>query len=359
MNTPGARAALILGVPVDDVTFAETVDLIFDLVADGQATGRTHQVATVNVDFIVNAVRDPSLGAILRRTSLSIPDGMPVVWGARLMRTPLRTRVAGADLVAAIAERAASTGTTVHLFGAAPGIADRAAALLRDRFPGAAITSEAGPMIKRVDELDPIELDSLRASRPDICCVAFGNPKQEQFIDRFGDDLADPGDDRCRRIARLPRRREAPRARPGCSGPDSSGSTGRPPSRGASPCGTRGMRSSSVHGCSSRSGGDVGDDAAAPNGSRSARGSPWSTCRSCAAPTTPLPRRSPRRCGTPPAPGAEQRSSVLHTTKPSTMSTACGSSSTTPFRADHGIACCDLAVTTGDVVLGGWCWVRG
>ena len=192
MNTPGARAALILGVPVDDVTFDETVDLIFDLVADGQATGRTHQVATVNVDFIVNAVRDPALGAILRRTSLSIPDGMPVVWGARLMRTPLRTRVAGADLVAAIAERAASTGATVHLFGAAPGIADRAAALLRDRFPGAAITSEAGPMIKRVDDLDPTELDSLRASRPDICCVAFGNPKQEQFIDRFGDDLRIP-----------------------------------------------------------------------------------------------------------------------------------------------------------------------
>jgi N-acetylglucosaminyldiphosphoundecaprenol N-acetyl-beta-D-mannosaminyltransferase len=174
------------------VTFDETVELIFELVADGRATGRTHQVATVNVDFIVNAVHDPSLGSILRRTSLSIPDGMPVVWGARLMGTPLRTRVAGADLVAAIAERAASTGTTVHLFGAAPGVADQAAAQLRDQFPGAAVTSDAGPMIRRIDDLDPIELGALRAARPDICCVAFGNPKQEQFIDRFGADLRIP-----------------------------------------------------------------------------------------------------------------------------------------------------------------------
>ena len=102
-------------------------------------------------------------------------------------------------------------------------------------------------MIERVDELDPTELDSLRASRPDICCVAFGNPKQEQFIARFGDDLGIPvmigvGGSLDFLVG------EKRRARPGCSEPDSSGSTGRAPSRGASPCGTRGMRSSSVHG---------------------------------------------------------------------------------------------------------------
>ncbi len=49
------RAALILGVPVDDVTFDETIDLIFEMVADGRQTGRMHEVATVNVDFVVNA----------------------------------------------------------------------------------------------------------------------------------------------------------------------------------------------------------------------------------------------------------------------------------------------------------------
>jgi ABC-type transporter Mla MlaB component len=35
-------------------------------------------------------------------------------------------------------------------------------------------------------------LEPLRESRPDICCVAFGNPKQEQFIARFGDHLGIP-----------------------------------------------------------------------------------------------------------------------------------------------------------------------
>ncbi len=44
-------------------------------------------------------------------------------------------------------------------------------------------------MIPRIDDLDPNVLEPLRELRPDICCVAFGNPKQEQFIARFGDRL--------------------------------------------------------------------------------------------------------------------------------------------------------------------------
>lgn len=191
MSLSAPRAVLVLGVPVDDVTFEETIDMVFELVADGRATGRTHQIATVNVDFVVNAVRDPSIAAIMRRTSLSIPDGMPVVWGARLEGTPVRTRVAGADLVAAIVERAAA-GTKVHLYGAAPGVADAAAALLRERHPRAVVTSDAGPMIPDVDALDPRAVEPLRAAAPDICCVAFGNPKQERFIARFGADLGIP-----------------------------------------------------------------------------------------------------------------------------------------------------------------------
>jgi N-acetylglucosaminyldiphosphoundecaprenol N-acetyl-beta-D-mannosaminyltransferase len=192
VSLPAPRAVLVLGVPVDDVTFDETIDLVFALVADGRATGRMHQIATVNVDFVVNAVRDPSVAAIMRRTSLSIPDGMPVVWGARLEGTPLRTRVAGADLVAAIVERAATTGAKVHLYGAAPGVADAAAALLRERHPTAVVTSDAGPVIPDVDALDPAAVEPLRAAAPDICCVAFGNPKQERFIARFGAELGIP-----------------------------------------------------------------------------------------------------------------------------------------------------------------------
>jgi N-acetylglucosaminyldiphosphoundecaprenol N-acetyl-beta-D-mannosaminyltransferase len=184
--------AMVLGVPVDDVTMEHAVELIMELVADGRARRRTHQIATVNVDFVVNALSDRQLLDILQRTSLSIPDGMPIVWGARLMGVPLRTRVTGADLITRLVDRSRQAGLTVSFFGAAPGVAQQAADLVSERYPGSRVIADSGPVIPRVAELEIGELDSLRAARPDICCVALGNPKQEHFIARFGDELGIP-----------------------------------------------------------------------------------------------------------------------------------------------------------------------
>lgn len=184
--------ALVLGVPVDDVTIDEAVDRVFDFVSDGRARHRCHQVATVNVDFVVNALRDPELLAVLQRTSLSIPDGMPIVWGSKFLNSPLRQRVAGADLVPALVARSVERGARVQLFGAAPGIAAGVARTLREQFPGSIVEGEAGPHFARAADVDPSELESIREFDPDICCVAMGNPKQEEFIARFGAELGVP-----------------------------------------------------------------------------------------------------------------------------------------------------------------------
>ena len=81
-------AALVAGVPVDDVTTAETVELVDAFVAEGRATGRTFQIATINVDFVVNALADHEVLGVLQRAELCVPDGMPILWHARLAGTP-------------------------------------------------------------------------------------------------------------------------------------------------------------------------------------------------------------------------------------------------------------------------------
>jgi exopolysaccharide biosynthesis WecB/TagA/CpsF family protein len=186
------RIASVLGVPVDDVTMDEAVDRIAEMVEHGRATGRVHQIATVNVDFICNAVHDDRLMRILGRTDLSIADGMPLVWGSRWLGAPLRERVAGADLVPALVERAAASGYRVYFFGAAPTVAESAAAVLREQFPGVEIVADAGPMFADPADMDPAALVPIKAARPDICCIALGNPKQELWIDRFRADVGAP-----------------------------------------------------------------------------------------------------------------------------------------------------------------------
>jgi len=184
--------ALLFGVPIADLSMNETLSLIGELVEDGRALGRSHQIATANVDFLVNALDAPELRAILQQADVCLADGMPLVWGAALVGMPIQERVAGADLVPRLVEASQSTGWRVHVFGSSPSVANRAMELFADRYPRAAVTIEPGPRIPDPSSVDGEVLDNIAAVDADILCVALGNPKQERFIEAHRDRLRVP-----------------------------------------------------------------------------------------------------------------------------------------------------------------------
>lgn len=183
---------VMLGVPIDDLTLDQTLDAIGELVDDGRANGRSHQIATVNVDFLVNALDDPEVRNLLQGTSLNLADGLPLVWGARLAGLPVQERVAGADLVPLLGAVSADRGWKVYFFGSAPGVAERALEIMEERNPGATVSGTSGPMMPDVTDIDDEVLDDIAAHSPDILCVALGNPKQERFIAAHRDRLNVP-----------------------------------------------------------------------------------------------------------------------------------------------------------------------
>jgi len=157
-------------------------------------SGKPHQVVTVNVDFLNIAHRDRSFVHLLNAAALSVPDGMPLVWLSRVLRRPLPERITGTDLILNCAELAAQRGYRMFLLGAAPGVADEAAALLESRYPGLRIVGTYSP--PACDEFDPAEnariIDLIRAARPDMLFVALGTPKQERWIYQNLEELGVP-----------------------------------------------------------------------------------------------------------------------------------------------------------------------
>lgn len=186
------KLVTILGVPIDNLNMEETLDQLEEFVYIGRATGKSHQVVTVNADFVVNAIKDPELRYLLQHASLATADGMPLVWGARLLHVPLEGRVAGADLVPALAERAAQKGFSIFLLGAMPEVAARAARILEERNPGLRIVGVLSPPYSSILEMDPAIANQIREAQPDILLVAFGNPKQEKWIGMFRRQLSVP-----------------------------------------------------------------------------------------------------------------------------------------------------------------------
>ena len=183
---------VVLGTPVDALTMDEALSRIDDFIAVGRATGKGHQIATVNADFVVKSLRDPQLRHILRCADMATADGIALVWGARLLGVPIRGRVTGVDMVSAMAKRAADAGHSVYFLGAAPGVAQQAAERLQRIYPSLKIAGVDSPSRQAVGAGDPSIVRACKEADPDILLVAFGNPKQEKWIYSHAQELAIP-----------------------------------------------------------------------------------------------------------------------------------------------------------------------
>lgn len=189
---------VLLGIPIDNLTIEAAVEKIAELAALYRRDGRPRHVATVNVDFMVNTlawrlsgVRHPELLHILRRADLVTADGMPLVWLSRLLGTPLRQRVAGADLAPLLARLSAERNLSLYFLGGKGDAAAQAAQILEQRFPGMRIAGIDAPFVYTqgaeladFEALDQPVLEKINAADPDILLIGFGNPKQEIWFDR-------------------------------------------------------------------------------------------------------------------------------------------------------------------------------
>ncbi len=184
--------SVLFGVPIDGYTMVQALDAIDECIRYGRSQRRSYQVTTVNVDFLVNAISDPDVMALLQRADVNLADGMPLVWASRILGTPLPERVAGADLVPLLGAASATRGWRVHLFGAGPGVAQQAREQMLETHPDAMITADAGPASVDVREPDESVIESIRSVDADVVCVALGNPKQERFIAAYRSRLQCP-----------------------------------------------------------------------------------------------------------------------------------------------------------------------
>jgi len=180
------EAVHILGVRVDAVTFDGMLDRIGAWIQEGGP----HQICTVNPEFVMEARHNAAFAAVLEAADLCIPDGVGLLWAARLLGRRLPERVTGSDGVPLIARRAAEQGWRLFLLGAAPGVADRAGARLVELYPGLQIVGAYAGSPSDADA--PEILARIAAAHPDILFVAYGAPRQDLWISKHSAALGIP-----------------------------------------------------------------------------------------------------------------------------------------------------------------------
>ena len=192
--------SFLFRIPVARVTEDEAVDHIITLAKAHHSptpplpnsSTPPSFVATLNVDFVANAVSgwpfggNDELWGYLKNADFVTADGMPIVMLSRLLRRRLPERVTGADMVPAICRRCADEGLSVYVLGGDREAVEEAFGKLRVVSGGVEELRVAGidDSFVKLDEDQPEIVDRINAARPDILFVALGNPKQELWMGR-------------------------------------------------------------------------------------------------------------------------------------------------------------------------------
>jgi N-acetylglucosaminyldiphosphoundecaprenol N-acetyl-beta-D-mannosaminyltransferase len=180
--TSPERVALpvaLLGVPFDNVTVAQAIARIDEMIASGDP----HYVVTANVDFCIQALDDIELRRILFDAHLVLCDGTPLVWASRLFGNPLPERVAGADLVPLLIQRAVEQGYRVFFLGGSASVAQQAVQRLQTQYPNLVLAGHYSPPFRALLDMNHEEIaQRIRAGKPDLLFVSFGCPKAEKWM---------------------------------------------------------------------------------------------------------------------------------------------------------------------------------
>ncbi len=180
----------IADVPIHNLNMQETLNKIEEFISIGDPV----YLGSINVDMVIRCNRDMTFAYYYENCHLCLTDGVPILWAAKFLGTPLKEKVAGSDLVPKICELANTQGYKIFFLGGRPGAAEAAKQKLLKKFPHLNIVDTYAPPYgfeKNPQELKKME-NLIRQAKPDILLVGLGAPKQEQWIAKHYEHLGVP-----------------------------------------------------------------------------------------------------------------------------------------------------------------------
>jgi N-acetylglucosaminyldiphosphoundecaprenol N-acetyl-beta-D-mannosaminyltransferase len=178
----------LLGLPFDAVDLAGAVSRIRDAATRRQSCF----FSTPNLNFIVACLTDDAFRNSVIQSDLSIADGTPLVCVAKLLRVPIRERVAGSGVFEILRGENRSR-ISVYFFGGMEGVAESACKRLNSNPSGVVCVGYEFPGFGSVEDMSSDEtIARINASGADFVVVSLGASKGQAWIARNRNRLSAP-----------------------------------------------------------------------------------------------------------------------------------------------------------------------
>jgi N-acetylglucosaminyldiphosphoundecaprenol N-acetyl-beta-D-mannosaminyltransferase len=145
--------------------------------------GGCHYVLASNVHTLMMSQTDNDYRKINNESDISLPDGKPLVWAARLLGEARIQRICGRDLMTALCQESLKNGYSHFFYGARENVLELLLEKLRNKHGGLKIAGYYSPPFRPLSkEEDDRVVNMINDSQADLVWIGLGAPKQEKWI---------------------------------------------------------------------------------------------------------------------------------------------------------------------------------
>lgn len=199
-NTMQLVKTKIFGVNITNASGKEVLEYLLNFLKN---SSKKLFIVTPNPEIIVLAQAQPEFKSILNKADVALCDGAGLFFAAQVVGRPLKERIIGTNFMEMVCKAIADWPITVGFLGGRPGVAEKAAECLTAKYPGLKVAfignkwGEEGFVNAQQYQISSLKYDGddkkkgplIIPHTVDILFVAFGAPKQEQWMAAHLDTL--------------------------------------------------------------------------------------------------------------------------------------------------------------------------
>lgn len=169
----------LLNTYIDNLSMAETVEEVDKFIA----ANRPLHLMGVNADKINTLQDDAQLREIVNGCDIINADGASVIWASKVLKKPLKERVAGIDLMQELLVLAEEKGYGVYFLGAKENVVKKMVMIFKKRYPKLVMKGYRNGYFTKEDW--PQVLEQVNQSGAQIVFVGITSPLKEYLVEYF------------------------------------------------------------------------------------------------------------------------------------------------------------------------------